>query len=246
MLAPLNLLSASLVLIGGFLPHDWRLIAWCAALVVQAASPYLHPLGEWSISSAHFVERHGLIVIIALGESIVAIGVGAADLPLDGPLIAVAMLGLTLAFLLWWIYFGGDDERAEHALDATPSRLRGRKAIHAFGFAHYPLLFGVVAFAAGVKKAAAYADGHLYLAQALVLGGGVAVFLLSDALFRGVLGIGTRRFRVLGGLAALLTCPLGVVNTAAQLAALLVVLVAVIAAEAHRDRAAAAVAPQAP
>lgn len=145
------------------------------------------------------------------------------------------MLGLVLAFLLWWIYFGGDDERAEQALDATPSMLRGRKAIHAFGFAHYPLLFGVVAFAAGVKKATAYAGGHVYLSQALVLGGGVALFLLSDALFRGVLGIGLRRYRIAGGLAALLTVPLGVINTAAQLIALAAVLVGVVASERWLD-----------
>ncbi|GAA1413616.1 low temperature requirement protein A [Catellatospora coxensis] len=222
------------MLAGGIVTGPSRIALWLAAVVVMAASPYLHPLAEWSISSAHFVERHGLIVIVALGESIVAIGVGAAGLPLTGPLIAVAGLGLTLSFLLWWTYFGGDDVRAEHALDAVPSMRRGRVALHAFGWAHVPLLLGVVAFAAGVKKATTYADAHVYLPQALLLAGGIAVFLLGDALFRGVLGIGRRRYRLLGALAVLATVPLGVLHTLAQLITLTLILAAMLTLESRR------------
>src|SRR5437016_1324699 len=77
-LGPLNLLSATLVLAGGFVPGHWREAAWCLALAVQIASPYIHRIEGFSISAAHFVERHGLVVIIALGESVVAVGAGAA------------------------------------------------------------------------------------------------------------------------------------------------------------------------
>jgi low temperature requirement protein LtrA len=234
-LAPLNLVSASLVLVGGFVPDGWRLGFWLAALIVQAGSPYLHPLSEWAINATHFVERHGLIVIVALGESIVAIGIGARDLPLDRAIVEVALLGLVISFGLWWLYFGGDDTAAEHALDATPPLMKGRKAIHAFGFAHWPLLFGVVAFSAGVKKAIHYAEGAVYLPQALLLGGGVALFLLADAWFRAVLRIGVLRYRAIGAAVALATVPLGLVSTAGQMLALVVVLGLVLLSEKLRQ-----------
>ncbi|MBV1848563.1 low temperature requirement protein A [Catellatospora tritici] len=227
----LNLLSAALVLGGGIVTEPWRTWLWLAAIAVMAASPYLHPLSEWSISSAHFVERHGLIVIIALGESVVAIGAGAAGLELTPARLGVAGLGLLLSFLLWWLYFGGDDVKAEHALDSVPSARRGRTALHAFGWAHVPLLLGVVVFAAGVKKAVLYAGGHLYPAYALLLAGGIAVFLLGDVLFRWVLCIGRRRYRLLGALAVLATIPLGLVSTLAQLATLAALLATVITIE---------------
>ncbi|NUT19751.1 MAG: low temperature requirement protein A [Hamadaea sp.] len=231
-LAPLNLLSASLVLAGGLVPDPWRIILWIGAALVMTASPYLHPLTEWNISSAHFVERHGLIVIIALGESIVAIGVGASGLKLTPTLIFVAFLGLVLSFLLWWVYFGGDDSAAEEALDRTPVEKRGRAALHAFGWAHVPLLLGIIGLAAGVKKAIGHATEHISVAQALVLSGGVAVFLLGDGLFRRILRIGTPWFRVVAGLGALLTVPLGLwLNAVAQLSALVLLLAALLLLE---------------
>src|SRR5262245_49152225 len=79
-LAPLNLGSATLILVGGFLPLEARYALWTLALLLMLASPYLNPINSFTISPSHFVERHGLLVIIALGESVVAIGVGAADL----------------------------------------------------------------------------------------------------------------------------------------------------------------------
>jgi len=231
-LAPLNLLSATLVLAGGFATGPWRLGLWIAAAVVMTVSPYLHPLSEWAINSAHFVERHGLIVIIALGESIVAIGVGASGLALTKTLVEVALLGLVLSFLLWWVYFGGDDVRAEHALDATPSLGRARVALHAFGWAHVPLLYGIIAVAAGVKKATGHADEHIYLAQALVLGGGVAVFLLGDVIFRAILRLGMIRYRFMAAVAALATIPLGVAFSAIlQLLGLVLVMTALLVVE---------------
>jgi low temperature requirement protein LtrA len=234
-LAPLNLLSATLVLAGGFAPPTARAVIWAAALAVIVVSPYLHPIGEWSITSSHFVERHGLIVIVALGESVVAIGAGAAGLELTGSLIAAAVLGLILSFGLWWLYFGGDDEAAERALDATPPRQRGRTALHAFGFAHLPLLFGIVVFAAGVKKATLHAAEHVHLSQALLLGGGVAIFLLGDVWFRRILRIGTLRWRIGGAILSILTVPLGLKFTLEQMLALAVVLVLVLLVEKKRS-----------
>lgn len=223
-LGPLNLLSATIVLIGGFTPGVWRWGLWSLAVLICVASPYLHPMGEFNISPAHFVERHGLVVIIALGESVVAIGVGAAGLPIDLVLILVAVLGLAIAYMMWWVYFGGDDTRAEEALAAIDPRQRARAAIHAYGWAHFGLLLGIVAVAAGIKKAVGHASGHLELAEAAVLAGGLALYLLSDVAFRRVLRIGRARFRAGAALVALATIPLGLVMGLLQLVALIVVL----------------------
>src|SRR2546421_8346664 len=220
---PLNLLSAGLVLVGGFLPGGWREVAWSAALAVQIASPYIHRIEGFSISPAHFVERHGLVVIIALGESVVAVGAGAAGLPLTPSLIGVAVIGLGIAYCLWWVYFGGGETRAEEALAAVPPEGRARVAMRAYGDAHYPILLGVVVLAAGVKKSMGYAFVPLHLAEALALGGGVALFLLGDLAFRRALRLGPPWYRLIAAALALATVPLGALRTAVQLTVLLLV-----------------------
>jgi low temperature requirement protein LtrA len=213
-----------LILVGGFLPEPWRWALWIAAVVIEVASPYLNPIGEFTLSPSHFVERHGLVIIIALGESIVAIGAGAAGLKIDLFLVLVAVLGLSIAYLMWWVYFGGDDTRAEHALLRIDPRRRARVAIHAYGWAHLGLLLGIVAVAAGVKKAIGHASGHLDLPQAAVLAVGLALYLLSDAVFRRILDIGRIRYRAAAAVAALATIPLGLVMGLLQGIAMVAVL----------------------
>ncbi|HEX2355337.1 MAG TPA: low temperature requirement protein A [Micromonosporaceae bacterium] len=236
-LARFNLLSAGLLLVGGFVPTPARYVVWGAAFVVQWFSPYLSPPAGFSISPAHFVERHGLVVIVALGESIVALGAGAFGLDLNLGLILVAVLALVLSYFLWWTYFGGDDERAEHRLAAEEDATRRAwLALYAYGYAHYALLFGVVAFAAGVKKAIGHAFDHLATPEALVLGGGVAVFLAADVTFRRVLGLAPTGVRAVGALAALATVPIGVLMASAQLAALALVVLAALVVEEWRSR----------
>jgi len=230
-LAPFNLLSASLVLVGGFLPGGWRYAAWVAAFLVMVVSPYLRPIAEFSISPAHFVERHGLVIIVALGESIVAIGVGAAGLPVDLRLVAVAVLGLSLSYLMWWVYFGGGQEEAEHALAAVDPARRARVALAAYGWAHYFLLLGIVVVAAGIKKAIGHATDHLTLGQALALAGGLTVYLLGDVAFRRVLRIGQLRYRAAGAVLALATVPVGLWAAGVQMLALIVLLMAMLYVE---------------
>ena len=176
--------------------------------------------------ASHFVERHGLVVIIAIGESIIAVGVGAAGRPVGLELSAVAVLCLALSAALWWLYFGGgDDERAEHALAAAPSDQRGGLAIDAFGYWHLLLLLGVIAIAAAEKKVVEHPLDPLELAQAVTLGAAVALFLFGDVLFRRSLGLGTLSWRAGAGVLALLSVPLGLAAAVLQL----IVLVAVIA-----------------
>jgi low temperature requirement protein LtrA len=230
-LGPLNLASASLVLVGGLVPEPGRYLLWCAAAALQIASPYLHPIGGFTISAPHFVERHGLVVIIALGESVIAIGVGVGA-RVNAGLIAAALLGLVLVYYLWSTYFGGDDERAEEALAGiADTRDRARAALRAYGYAHYPLLLGIVVLAAGVKKGIGHAFAPIGAAQALALGGGVALFLLGDVAFRWVLRIGQPGYRLACVVVALATVPLGLVNGVGQLAALAVALAVLLSRE---------------
>ncbi|WP_445148976.1 low temperature requirement protein A [Baekduia sp. Peel2402] len=227
-LAPGNLLGALLVLIGGAMGGDAEIALWIAAALVSWIVPrLLVDFTAISVAADHFVERHGLVVIVAIGESLIAIGIGAEELPVDAELILVALLGLLLSAALWWTYFGGDDERAVHALDAmTPAR-RGQAALEGFGYAHLVLLLAIVFVAVGLKKATGHAYDTLEDGQALVLSGGVALFLAADVGFRHVLGLGFGPRRLVCALAALVAWVAGVEVAAIAQVALLVVIVGV-------------------
>jgi low temperature requirement protein LtrA len=232
---PVNLASATAVLVGGFAPEPWRYALWLAALALQVATPYLTPIAGFTFSSGHFVERHGLVIIVALGESVVAIGVGISQLNLTPATLGVAVLGLILAYFIYWAYFGGRQGEAEDALDAiTDPKARARAGTRGYGYGHYVILAGIVALAAGVKKATAHAFGHVSLAQAVALGGGVALFLAGDLAFRHTLRIGHSGYRLIALAGALASIPLGLVLAAGQLALLVVVVAVPLSIEGYR------------
>jgi low temperature requirement protein LtrA len=232
-LAPFNTATAALVLAGGIAGGTAQYVLWAAAFLLEWGSGLLGGASEgFVVKPAHFVERHGLVVIVALGESVVAIGIGASALPLDAELAGVAVLGLLLTACLWWAYFGGDDEAAERALTRESLEQRAWKSFMAFGIWHLPILLGIVATAAGLKNAVGHPFDHLHSPQALSLAGGVALFMLGDALFRRTLAIGTGAVRATAAVAALATIPLGLeVSAAAQIAALVVLLAGALTAE---------------
>lgn len=234
-LLAVNLGAAGLVLLGGWLDGGWSYVPWVAAIVLLVMSPYLVPPGNFRIQSAHFVERHGLVVIVALGESIIAVGIGARELDLDASLVGLVVLGLTLSFGLWWLYFGQDDSRAEARLAAAEPGMRAMKSLQAFYYAHIPLLLGIVVLAAGVEEAIAHASDPVETTAALALGGGVALFLAAQGCFRLVLGLSGALTRFVAAAVALGTAALGDV---ALPAAQLVLLIAVLALAALSDRAA--------
>ena len=231
-LAPLNLASALLVLAAVVAAGTAAYLLWAAAFALEWVTPLVTGIGGFRIAPAHFVERHGLVVIVALGESIVAIGIGAAGRPVDPALASVALLGLLLAACLWWAYFGGDDARAEQALAAVGEDRRAAVGVRAFGYWHLPMLLGIIVLAAGLKHAIGHAFDHLDLAHALLLAGGVAVFLAGDVGFRRTLRLGPVGLRAAAAALALATVPLGLgVSALTQLAALLLVLVGALLAE---------------
>jgi low temperature requirement protein LtrA len=235
-IAPFNLFNATLVVIGGALGGTAQAVLWTVAAVLEWSTPWLgnrESQSSFVIAPGHFVERHGLVVIVAIGESVVAGGIGAAGLAVDAELMLAVVLGLLLSAALWWAYFGSDDdEQAERALSDAPAGRQPWIALEGFGVAHYFLLLGVVLAAAGIKKAIGHAYDPLETAQALVLGGGVALFLAADVGFRRVLGLGRSLHRAVAALLALATVPLGSeVAAVAQLAALVVLLAAALAGE---------------
>lgn len=178
------------------------------------------------------VERYGLALLITLGESVVAVGIGVSAEPLDLGVAAAVVLGLALAAALWWTYFGGDDEWAERALiDAEPDR-RGPLTIAGFFYATIPMVLGVVAIAAGLKLTIGHSASPVPFGPALALAGGAALFLAGAAALRRALRIGPTALRLAGAAAALATVPLGTrVAAEAELVALVAVFVAVLAAE---------------
>jgi low temperature requirement protein LtrA len=226
-LGPLNVAAALLVLAGGLVPDPFRHLCWLAALALQIATPYLHPIELHIVSAGHFVERHGLVVIVAIGESIVAIGVGFGGVHLGAGTILVAVLGLGIAYYLWWIYFAGDDARSEQVLAAIDDPLRrARAALKGWGYAHYPMLLGIVILSVGVKKTVGHAFEGLHWEYAIALGGGVALYQLGHAWFVGLLGLPGRQHRALAAVVVLATIPLGHVSAIAQLAAIPLVMAA--------------------
>jgi low temperature requirement protein LtrA len=222
--APFNIASALLVIIAGLLRGSngsadlAAYLLWVAALAVQLGSPLVvHPAGLFQLRSAHFVERHSALLIVAIGESVAAVGIGVAG-PVDRPgganwvLLAIAMLGLVVASALWWIVFGsGDDERAERALDQAGSARRPAMALSAFFYGFIPLLLGLVGLAAGVLTAvrlSGTAGGSA--GQSAVLACGAALFLGGNAAIRRHLRIGPVRLRVLAAALELVTIGVGV------------------------------------
>jgi low temperature requirement protein LtrA len=232
-LAPFNLSTGGLVLAGGIAGGTATYVLWGLAFLAEWVTPRFTGVSDFEVGPAHFVERHGLVVIVAIGESVVAVGIGASGLPVGIELAAVAVLGLLLSACLWWAYFGaGDDARAEHALAAAPPARRSILALNAFGYAHLPILLGVIAAAAGVKKAIGHPGVHLHGGQGLELGAGVALFMLGTALFRRTLAIGSWNWRLAASVLALATVPLGLaVSAAAQLIALVVLMAGTLAME---------------
>ena len=236
-IAPFNLTSALLVVAGGFAGGAAEYALWGLAFVLMAVTPFLSGIGGFRVQPAHFVERHGLVVIIVLGESVVAVGIGVSGQRVEPALVGVAVLGLALAAGLWWLYFGGDDALAERALTEAPVERRPRLALYAYGYAHVPILLGVVGVATGVKRSVGHAFDALSLPLALALGGGVALYLFGDALFRRSLRMAPGWFRAAAGLVALASVPLGLfAGAVAQLAFLVAVLVATVALEKRLSR----------
>ncbi|SEK71252.1 low temperature requirement protein A [Streptacidiphilus jiangxiensis] len=243
-----NLGAAGCVTAAGAV-HGWAADGlWVAAVLLHQITPVLSSriTGRYGgttarvteavggLDPAHFVERHGLLLLIAFGESVVAIGAGATGERLAAPLLLAVGLALTLVAALWWTYFDADEAAAETALHRAAGLARFRLAMAAYYYSFIPMLLAVAILAAGVKKAIGHLAQPLPFAPAAALAGGVALFLLGNLAFRAALGFGPLRVRAVAVPAALATIPLGRWTPVAQFLGLTLVLAAMLLVESRQ------------
>jgi low temperature requirement protein LtrA len=159
-------------------------LIWVVAIVLDVAEPLLFGAEGWQLVPGHFAERHGLIIIIALGESIVAIGVGAEG-DVDGGIIVAACLGIAVAAALWWAYFDVVAVVASRHLASQPEgKVQNAMARDSYSILHFPMVAGVVLIALGMKKTLEHVDEPLETVTATALVGGTALYLLGLVAFR--------------------------------------------------------------
>jgi len=216
--------AACALLIGGsFLDTGPQIALWSLALVLDMGEPYLASADAWRLVPLHFAERHGLIVIVALGESIVALGVG-AEVALTVGVAAAAVLGVVLVSELWWIYFDiVAIANVRRLVNAPVGRAQNELARDVYSYLHFPLVAGIVIAAVGLHETLAHVGDPLHDVPAFALLGGVAIYLLGHVAlrWRGAHSVNWRRL----GLAALLLALYPVALELASLAILALITV---------------------
>jgi low temperature requirement protein LtrA len=180
------LIGMALLIIGSFLHGAARALFWLAAVAIDYAGPAWltreRLRGLQRVAVAHFAERYSLFVIICLGESIVAIGVGSRGEPLDVALVAAVSLGLLIAIGLWWTYFDRFAETAEARLREHDDPVLA--AADAYSYLHLVIVAGIIIFAVGINFVVHSVDKPLPGGPRLALCGGVALYLVGHVAFR--------------------------------------------------------------
>ncbi len=177
-------IGIGILVAGSFLDGNAQLAVWATALVLDMAGPLFIDTSGWRLVAAHFAERHGLIIIVALGESIVAIGVG-AEAGVDGGVIVAAVLGIAVACAFWWIYFDVTALAAARRLAEVESvQARNELARDAFSYLHLPMVAAIVLVALGMKSTLAHVGDPLRWETASALVGGTALYLLAHVAFK--------------------------------------------------------------
>ena len=231
-IASANVANALVLLVAAFVPLPVRWAMWLLVALVQWTVPYLRGHDPIPLRPGHFVERNGLVLLIAFGETVAAIGIGFAGEPLAVGSILAAVLTLGVLLALWWSYFGGEDELAERRLGDADIATRGKLALNAYGRAFYLLLAGIIVLAAGVRRAIAAPWRPGSLAEAVAIAGGVVVYLVGDQALRRVLRIGPWLPRCVAAVLVAATIGVGVaVSMIGQLVTIAVVLAAAFTVE---------------
>lgn len=183
-LVPTSTVAAGLILVAAWQDGWVEPALWLAALAFDYLGPVLVGPDGWIITPGHFGERHGLIFIVALGESLIAIGVGAGDLDVSGQLVGTAVLGMLVVSAMWWTYFDVVAIVAEQRLASLRGAAQAAMARDSYSYLHLPMVAGVILFALGVKKTMAHPGDALEPVTLAALSGGVALYLVAHVLFR--------------------------------------------------------------
>ncbi len=236
-LAPGLLLGSALLIVAGALDGGARTSVWILAILIDWSTPLLFGSEEFHLQPGHFAERYGLIVMIGLGESVLATG-AEMNFALNGGEVIAALLGITAVAALWWAYFDIVAIVAERRLIEAPPGEQAPLARDAYSYLHFPMIAGIVLLAVGLRETLAHVHEPLGTVPAIALCGGTALYLAGHIGFR-LRTLGTfSPHRALAALALLALIPLALgADSLAALAAVAVVLVLLIAYEAIHFRA---------
>jgi low temperature requirement protein LtrA len=210
-----------LLVAGSLLDTGPQVALWAVALALDMAGPYFSGAEGWRLVPLHFAERHGLIVLVALGESVVALGV-ASHVGLTFGVAAAAVLGIVLVSELWWIYFDiVAIANVRRLVNAPIGRAQNEMARDVYSYLHFPLVAGIIIAAYGLHETLAHVDEPLHAVPAFALLGGVAIYLLGHVALRlrGAHSVNRRRL----ALALVLLALLPVAHEIASLATLAVI-----------------------
>jgi low temperature requirement protein LtrA len=176
--------GAALLIVAGVLDGFAQGALWAVALAIAYGVVVVRGVAGFRVHPGHFAERHGLVVIIALGESIVAVGVGASGVGLGPTILVAVVLGIALAAALWWAYFDLAMLSAQRRLSAAQGEERARLARDSYSYLHLPMVAGIIFAALGIKQTLAHTAEPLGTIPAVALCGGVALYLLGHNAFR--------------------------------------------------------------
>ncbi|MCU1513259.1 MAG: low temperature requirement protein [Microbacteriaceae bacterium] len=233
------LATVAILVVGALVGGPAQTWIWLGSVVVDGVLIYATSAGgNWRIDSAsHWSERHSLVVILALGESVVAIGVGAAHEPISAPILLGSALAIVLTISLWWLYFDTISTAAERVLAEEKGQRRAAMATDAYTYIHFLLILGIVISALGVEIVVAHAvrPGALGFFAAIALFGGTSLYLAGHAAFWRRVGGTWKVFRIIGATLLLAVIPLGAaMQPLAALAAAVAIVVATAVAESIR------------
>ncbi|MSO41070.1 MAG: low temperature requirement protein A [Solirubrobacterales bacterium] len=183
-LAPGMMVGSALLVVAGLVDEGGaRTSIWIIAVLIDWLTPLLFGTEGFKLHPAHFAERYGLIIIIALGESLVAIGAG-AGFDLNSGEVAAALLGIAAVGALWWAHFDVVAIVAERRLTEAPPGEQAPLARDSYTYLHFPMIAGIVLFAFALKKTLEHVEEPLAIVPAVALCGGVALYLLGQIAFR--------------------------------------------------------------
>jgi len=182
--APAATIGAVVILVAGLVDGGAQTSLWVVGLAVLYGGALIGRGKGWSVSPAHFAERYGLIVIIPLGESIIALGVGAAGFSLSAGIISAAVLGVVVVASLWWAYFDVVAVLSQRQLAQTSGAERARLARDYYSYLHLPMIAGIVLFALGLKTTIEHVGEPLAAVPAVALCGGLALYFLTHVALR--------------------------------------------------------------
>ena len=157
---------------------------WMAVVALDWGVPAVSGVAHWQLIPGHFAERHNLVIILALGETVVALGAG-ADVELTGSVVVAAGLGVGLAAAFWWTYFDVVAIVTQRRLaEAAQGRERNTLARDSYSYLHFPMVAGIVLSALALHESLAHVNQRLDAVHASALLGGTALYLLAHVVLR--------------------------------------------------------------